>query len=82
MDKVELNPDRELNLKGTICPYNFIKAKIALEEMAVGQILRVVVDAHSAVTDVPQGLEFEGQEILRIYQINEKDWEIYVKRVK
>ena len=40
--------DEELDLHGEVCPYTFVKSKLALEEMAIGQILRVVVDNPSS----------------------------------
>jgi TusA-related sulfurtransferase len=36
--------DRELNLKGKICPYTFIESMLTLEEMKPDEVLRVIVD--------------------------------------
>ena len=36
--------DKELNLQGEVCPYTFVKSKLALEIMQPGQVLRVIVD--------------------------------------
>jgi len=70
---------RELNLKGKICPYTFIESMLALEEMATGEVLRVIVDYPPAVCDVPRSLKNEGYEILEVSLINETDWAIFVK---
>ena len=37
-------PDRELDIRGEVCPYTFVKTRLALEEMQPGQVLRVLVD--------------------------------------
>ncbi len=71
--------DKELNLKGKICPYTFIESMLALEEMNVGDVLRVIVDFPPAVCDVPRSLKNEGYEILDVSAINETDWAILVK---
>ena len=71
--------DKELNLKGKICPYTFIESMLALEEMEVGEVLRVIVDYAPAVCDVPKSLKNEGYEILDVSPINDKDWAILVK---
>ena len=71
--------DRELNLKGKICPYTFIESMLALEEMKTGEILRVIVDHRPAVDDVPRSLKNEGYEVLEVHPINEKDWAILVR---
>ena len=71
--------DRELNLKGKICPYTFIESMLALEEMKTGEILRVIVDHPPAVDDVPRSLKNEGYEVLEVRPINKKDWSILVR---
>ena len=71
--------DKELNLKGKICPYTFIESMLALEEMNVGEVLRVIVDFAPAVCDVPRSLKNEGYEILDVSAINDTDWAILVK---
>lgn len=71
--------DKELNLKGKICPYTFIESMLALEEMEPGEVLRVIVDYPPAACDVPRSLKNEGYEILEVSQINGVDWAIIVR---
>ena len=78
MEDIKIN--RDLNLKGTICPYNFIKSKLAIEKMKVGEVLRIVVDFKSAIDDVPHSMKIEGHNVLKVSQLNEKDWEIIVRK--
>ncbi|MBI2467301.1 MAG: sulfurtransferase TusA family protein [Candidatus Rokubacteria bacterium] len=49
-------PGVELDLRGEVCPYTFLKSKLALEAMAVGEALRVVVDNETSARDVPRSL--------------------------
>ena len=71
--------DRELNLKGKICPYTFIESMLTLEEMKPDEVLRVIVDYPPAVCDVPRSLRNEGYEVLDVSPIDETDWEIWVR---
>ncbi len=71
--------DKELNLKGKICPYTFIESMLTLEEMKRDEILRVIVDYPPAVCDVPKSLKNEGYEILGVDPINDTDWAILVR---
>jgi len=71
--------DKELNLKGKICPYTFIESMLALEEMGIGEVLRVIVDYPPAACDVPESLTKEGFEILEVSKINDTDWAILVR---
>lgn len=72
--------DKELNIKGEVCPYTFVKSKLALEEMEIGQVLKVVVDYLPAVDNVPRSMANDGQEVLEIKQLNSTDWAIWVRK--
>jgi TusA-related sulfurtransferase len=74
--------DKELNLKGKVCPYTFIESMLALEDMKIGEVLRVIVDYPPAVCDVPKSLKNEGYEILDVRPVNETDWAIVVKNTE
>jgi len=73
--------DREINLKGEVCPYTFVKSLLTLEEMEVGQVLRVILDYLPAVKNVPRSLKNEGHEIVEVAQINDTDWVITIRKL-
>ena len=75
-----MRPNRELNLKGEVCPYTFVRSKLAIEEMKAGEILQVIVDYEPATKNVPSSMENEGNEILGVSKLNESDWEILVRK--
>ncbi|MFW6293533.1 MAG: sulfurtransferase TusA family protein [Spirochaetota bacterium] len=72
--------DRELDLSGEVCPYTFVKSKLALEELGSGQILRVIVDNSESASNVPKSLELEGHEIVSLDQ-GKGNWSITVRNV-
>lgn len=72
--------DHELDIRGEICPYTFVKSKLALEDMEVGQVLRIIVDHLPATTNVPRSMQNEGHEVLEVAQISETDWSIVVRK--
>jgi TusA-related sulfurtransferase len=74
--------DRELDLKGEVCPFTFVKSKLIIEQMDKGQVLRVVLDYKPSVENVPKSMEMEGQEVLAVNQIGENLWEVLVRKVK
>ncbi|KXK30659.1 MAG: hypothetical protein UZ01_01328 [Candidatus Brocadia sinica] len=37
-------PDDRIDLRGVLCPINFVKTKLKLEMMDSGQILEVILD--------------------------------------
>ena len=72
--------DQELDLKGEVCPYTFVKTKLALEMMEPGQVLQVIVDHLPAVENVPRSVANEGHEVLNVGQVNDTDWEIVIRK--
>jgi len=58
------HPDAELDLRGVICPYNFVKTKLKLETMEQGQVLSVLLDDGDPIQNVPRSVSNEGHTIL------------------
>jgi sulfite reductase (ferredoxin) len=55
-----------LDLRGVACPMNFVKAKVALEKIALGDSLDILLDEGAPINNVPASLREQGQEILAI----------------
>jgi TusA-related sulfurtransferase len=72
--------DEELNLHGEVCPYTFVKSKLALEDMQPGQILRVIVDNPESAENVPRSLANEGNEVLSVGPAGAGSWSILVRK--
>ncbi|MDZ4340200.1 MAG: sulfurtransferase TusA family protein [candidate division NC10 bacterium] len=70
----------ELNLRGEVCPYTFIKSKLALEELEAGAILRVIVDNPRSAQDVPRSLAGEGNEVIEVTPLTDREWAIVVRK--
>jgi TusA-related sulfurtransferase len=56
--------DEVLDLRGTPCPLNFVKTKLRLQRMPVGDILEVWLDPGEPMEQVPDSLRVEGVEVL------------------
>ncbi|MEK7725784.1 MAG: sulfurtransferase TusA family protein [Nitrospirota bacterium] len=59
-----ISTDIELDLRGVICPYNFVKTKLKLETMDQGQVLAVLLDEGDPIKNVPRSVENEGHTVL------------------
>ncbi len=62
----ELKADAELDLRGVLCPINFVKTKLKLESMAEGEVLEVVLDSGEPIQNVPKSLKDEGHKIVEV----------------
>lgn len=69
----------EMVLRGVRCPLNWARAKVRLEEMAVGSRLRLVVDDFRAVRDIPRAAEAHGYAVLEVVALAD-GWRIEIER--
>ncbi|GAB6078531.1 sulfurtransferase TusA family protein [Hydrogenobaculum acidophilum] len=74
--------NKELDITGEICPFTFVKSKLVLETMEKGEILRVIVDYEPSAVSVPKSMTDEGQEVLATNKIDDKRWEIIVRKAR
>ncbi len=57
--------DDTLDLRGVLCPINFVKTKLKLEAMADGEILEVYLDSGEPMANVPRSVKNEGHQIIK-----------------
>lgn len=76
----DCKPDFEFDLKGEVCPYTFVKSKLALEMLEPNQILQVTVDNDESATNVPRSMTNEGHTVLGVERVNAKDWLLTIRK--
>lgn len=62
----EIKPSASLDLRGVICPINFVKTKLKLEELNKGEILEIVIDEGEPMANVPRSIKEEGHRIIKV----------------
>jgi len=70
--------DREADFRGVVCPLNYVKTKLVLDQMASGQTLSVLLDAPGA-RSVPESVEKDGHRVLSVAQAGEQ-WRVVIRR--
>lgn len=53
-----------LDLRGEVCPYTFVRAKLLLEDMSPGDEVDIVVDHRPAFANLPRALREDGHTVL------------------
>jgi len=76
---IELH-DRELDIRGDICPITFVKSKLAIEKLQKGQVLKVLIDYAPSAVNVPRSLEHEGHEVLAVHEEEGPVWTLLVRK--
>ncbi len=64
------SPDMRLDLKGTPCPINYVKAKLVLENMPQESVLEILLDEGEPINNVPKSLENDGHKIIKIEKLD------------
>jgi len=57
---------QRLDLRGVLCPMNYVRTKLALERIDSGQCLEVLLDEGDPVRNVPSSVAEEGHEVVSV----------------
>jgi sulfite reductase (ferredoxin) len=69
-----------LDLRGTECPFNYVKTKLYMEGMEKGEIIEVLLDAGAPVENVPKSLDNDGQKVMEIIK-QEDHYKVVVEKI-
>ncbi|MEK0084948.1 sulfurtransferase TusA family protein [Benzoatithermus flavus] len=72
--------DLELDITGEVCPMTFVRAKLVLEQMAVGQVLNIKLRDGEARHNVPRAIRDHGHEIVKLEQVRGDLYELVVRK--
>ncbi len=62
----ETKTDATIDLRGVMCPINFVKTKLKLEMMSPGEVLEVILDSGEPIQNVPKSIKEEGHRIVEV----------------
>jgi tRNA 2-thiouridine synthesizing protein A len=74
-----MNYDKEVDARGLNCPLPILRAKKALNDMASGQVLRILATDPGAVKDFQAFAKQTGNELLQHAEA-QKEFTFYMKR--
>jgi len=73
-------PDSNLDLRGVLCPLNFVRTKLKLEEMEEGQVLEVILDDGEAILNVPRSVKEDGHRVLWVEELPDGTYKVLIRR--
>ncbi len=79
--EIDKTIDHIIDLRGVACPLNFVKAKLELEKLKVGDILKVLLDEGEPIQNAPASFAEQGQEVLDIVKVDDH-YAVKVRRKK
>ncbi len=70
----------KLDLTGVACPINFVRTKLKLDAMQLGDILEVILDDGEPIESVSTSVTEEGHQILSKIAFENKTWSLRIQR--
>jgi len=71
--------DEKLDLRGTLCPLNFVHTKLKLEEMEPGQVLEVILDDGEPIMNVPRSVKEEGHQVIWVEEMSDGSYRVLIR---
>ena len=72
--------DLELDITDEVCPMTFVRTKLALEKMAVGQIVNIRLRDGEPRHNVPRAVSDHGHEVLSLAPLAGDLFELVVRK--
>ena len=76
----DVQNDRSIDIRGLVCPMTFVKAKLAIEDMAPGEMLEIVLDYEEASRSIPKSMKDHDHEVLKVEKVNDTDWVLLIRK--
>ena len=74
--------DERVDITDVVCPMTFVKAKVAMEELEVGQVLAGTMNVGEPVQNVPRSFKEEGQQVLKLIDNENGTYDLIVKKLE
>ena len=71
-----------IDLRGVSCPTNFVKAKLALEDLEHGEVAQILLDDGEPVKNVPRSLKADGHRLIGLKQTDEGHYILELEKVE
>ncbi len=70
----------DLDLRGVRCPMSWVRAKLCLEELHPGALLRLFLDDPKGAADLPRAAEAEGYAVVEVlHDPQAQEWQIVIE---
>ncbi len=67
---LEIQIDQVVDTKGELCPMPVIKARLAMDKLASGQVIKVIATDPGSKTDIPSWARTSGNKLLEAGEDN------------
>lgn len=61
-------PAKLADLTGAVCPMTFVRFKLAIEKIAAGELLEIILNEGEQMQNVPRSIKEEGHRVESVRQ--------------
>lgn len=79
-DIAEIKTDAYVDITNIVCPVTFVKAKVAIEELKVGEVLKVHMNGGEPLQNVPRSMKEEGHRVLKLTENDDGTYDLIVEK--
>ncbi len=72
--------DDIVDITDKVCPLTFVAAKVAIEELELGEVLAVRMNDGEPVQNVPRSFKEDGHQILKLTDNEDGTYTLYVRK--
>ena len=77
---MSISANEFIDITDVVCPITFVKTKVALEDMADGEILEVRINDGEPLQNVPRSLKDEGHKVLEVSPNDDGTYTLFVEK--
>ena len=74
--------DETVDITDKVCPFTFVKTKVALEELDDGEVIAIRMNDGEPVQNVPRSVKEEGHQILKLVDNEDGTYNLIVRKVE
>jgi TusA-related sulfurtransferase len=74
--------DQDLDISGEVCPMTFVRVKLALEQLAIGDTLRIRLRDGEPRHNVPRAVRDHGHEIISLARLNDDLFDLKIRKAR
>lgn len=76
----EIKANAFVDITDVVCPVTFVKAKVAIEELEIGEILEVRMNEGEPIQNVPRSFKDEGHKVIQVVNNGDGTYTIFVEK--
>jgi tRNA 2-thiouridine synthesizing protein A len=80
MTTTTITADKFIDISSEVCPMSFVLTKMAVEELADGQVLELLCGAGEPVRSISMQIKEEGHTIISVKKEGEKHFRLQIRK--